>query len=72
MSMRSRKYLVLFHAVTCGQNGAALGSDEQDIVLISYLVVDSLGNKVLLIHIQMYILDRDFIKDEHSLNILKM
>jgi len=47
MTMRSRKYLVLFHAVTCGQSGAALGSDEQDIILISYLVVDSLGNKVL-------------------------
>ena len=46
--MRSgpRKYLVLFHTVSCGQNGPGLGSDEQDIVLIVYLVVDLQGKKV--------------------------
>jgi epithelial splicing regulatory protein 1/2 len=46
--MRSpRKYLVLFHTVSCGQNGPGLGSDEQDVVLIVYLVVDLQGNKII-------------------------
>ncbi len=45
-AVAARKYLVLFHTVSCGQNGPGLGSDEQDIVLIVYLVVDLQGNKV--------------------------
>ena len=44
--MGSRKYYVIFHAISCGMNGGALGSDEQDIVLIVYLVLDIINNKV--------------------------
>jgi len=45
--MGSRKYYVIFHAISCGLNGGALGSDEQDIVLIVYLVLDIINNKIL-------------------------
>ena len=45
--MGSRKYLVLFHSVSCGQNGPNLGADEQDIVLIVYLILDITNNKVI-------------------------
>lgn len=45
--MGSRKYLVVLHVVSCGQNGSALGSDEQDILLLVYLVLDIFNNKVI-------------------------
>lgn len=44
--MGSRKYLVLFHVVSAGENGEGLGSDEADIVLVLYLVLDIVQNKV--------------------------
>jgi hypothetical protein len=44
--MGSRKYLVIFHAVSSGLNGPLLGTDEQEIVLLVYLVLDILNNKV--------------------------
>ena len=44
--MGSRKYLVIFHAVSSGQNGPLLGADEQEIVLLVYLVLDVINNKV--------------------------
>jgi hypothetical protein len=42
----SSKYLVIYHAVSAGQNGPNLGCDEEDIVLIVYLVLDVAENKV--------------------------
>ena len=51
--MGSRKYYVIFHAISCGMNGGALGSDEQDIVLIVYLVLDIINNKVCILYMLM-------------------
>ena len=39
-------YLVIFYCATAGQNGPLLGSDEEEIVLLFYLVLDTLNNKV--------------------------
>jgi len=47
--MGSRKYLVLFHVVSAGENGEGLGSDEADIVLVLYLVLDIVQNKIVLV-----------------------
>jgi hypothetical protein len=44
--MGCRKYLVVFHAVSSGLNGPLLGTDEQEIVLLVYLVLDVINNKV--------------------------
>jgi epithelial splicing regulatory protein 1/2 len=48
--MGSRKYLVIFHAVSSGQNGPLLGADEQEIVLLVYLVLDVINNKIMSVH----------------------
>ncbi len=40
------RYLAAFHVVSAGLNGAALGSDEQDIVFIAVIVIDAVENKV--------------------------
>lgn len=37
---------MVVHLVTAGQQGDALGSDEQDTVVFSWLVVDLANNKV--------------------------
>ena len=42
----SSRYLVVFHAVSAGLNGAALGSDEQEIVFIVAVVLDVRDNQV--------------------------
>ena len=42
----SESYLVLFHVVSAGQNGAELGADEEQIVHLSYAIVDKSQNKV--------------------------
>ena len=39
-------YLVIAHAVTAGQDGPLLGSDEEEVVLLIYLVLDVVNNKV--------------------------
>lgn len=39
-------FLVLFHAVSAGQNGPDLGSDEEQIVVLLYAIVDVKANKV--------------------------
>ena len=44
--MSSCKYLVIFFAVSAGQNGPNLGADEEEIVLIVYLILDVENNKV--------------------------
>ena len=41
------KYLVIYHAVSAGQNGPNLGCDEEEIVMIVYLVLDVAQNKVI-------------------------
>ena len=48
-----RKYLVLLHLVSAGENGEGLGSDEQEIVLVVYLVLDVINNKVGLVYVQL-------------------
>ena len=45
--MGSRKYLIIFQAVSSGLNGPLLGTDEQEIVLLVYLVLDIVNNKVI-------------------------
>ena len=42
----SSRYLAVFHAVSAGLNGAALGSDEQEIVFIVAVVLDVRDNQV--------------------------
>ena len=48
-------YLVLFHVVSAGQNATDLGADEEQIVHLSYAIVDKAQNKVK------YILKRSFL-----------
>jgi epithelial splicing regulatory protein 1/2 len=43
-------YLVIFYCATAGQNGPLLGSDEEEIVLLFYLVLDTVNNKVVFVH----------------------
>ena len=43
------KYLVLFYGVSSGTNGENLGSDEQDLVTLIYLVFNTEDNQVNLI-----------------------
>ena len=44
--MSDTKYLVIFYGVSAGQNGDNLGSDEQDLVMLIFLVIDTEENKV--------------------------
>ncbi|XP_059471623.1 RNA-binding protein fusilli isoform X3 [Neocloeon triangulifer] len=46
-------YLCLLFPVTAGQQGPALGSDEEEIVLLTYVLVDPDCNKV--VNIQQYV-----------------
>lgn len=48
--MSSCKYLVIFYAVSAGQNGPNLGADEEEIVLIVYLILDVANNKIVGVH----------------------
>ena len=41
------KHLVLFQVVSAGQNGAELGSDEEQIVYLLYAIHDVQHNKVI-------------------------
>ena len=45
-TMSDTKYLVIFYGVSAGQNGDNLGSDEQDLVLLIFLVINTEENKV--------------------------
>ena len=42
----SDKYLVIFYCASAGQNGPDLGSDEEEIVLLVYWVIDLHSNQV--------------------------
>lgn len=44
--MAATRFAVVVDLVTAGQQGDALGSDEQDTVVFSWLVVDLANNKV--------------------------
>ena len=39
-------HLLLFHVTTAGQNGENLGSDEAQIIQLSYMLYDVGANKV--------------------------
>ena len=44
------QYLVVFYGVSSGLNGVNLGSDEQDLVTLVYLVINIQENKVITIY----------------------
>jgi len=44
------QYLVVFYGVSSGLNGVNLGSDEQDLVTLVYLVINIQENKIVGIH----------------------
>ncbi len=44
---KSDKFLVLFYCVSAGQNGAELGTDEEEIVFLVYWVIDLHSNQVM-------------------------
>ena len=46
--MCDTKYLVIFYGVSAGQNGDNLGSDEQDLVMLIFLVINTEEKKVRL------------------------
>ena len=45
-TMNDTKYLVIFYGVSAGQNGDNLGSDEQDLIMLIFLVINTEENKV--------------------------
>ncbi|CAB3385279.1 Hypothetical predicted protein [Cloeon dipterum] len=47
MIVHSSPYLCLFYPVTAGLQGTALGSDEEEIVLIVFVLIDPDSNKVV-------------------------
>jgi len=44
------KYLVIFYGVSAGQNGSNMGVDEQDLVMLVYLVLNVEENKIVGVH----------------------
>ncbi|KAK3927779.1 Epithelial splicing regulatory protein 1 [Frankliniella fusca] len=44
--MKGTRYLCVLYVATAGQQGARLGSDEEEIVLLIYIVIDVAANKV--------------------------
>uniref|UniRef100_A0A1W7RAM2 Epithelial splicing regulatory protein 1 n=1 Tax=Hadrurus spadix TaxID=141984 RepID=A0A1W7RAM2_9SCOR len=45
--MAAARHLVVVYVVTAGQHGEGLGCDEQEIVMLTWLVVDTINNKVV-------------------------
>lgn len=45
-NMSGPPYLCVFHLATAGQQGPNLGSDEEEIVAMIYIVIDKTQNKV--------------------------
>lgn len=39
-------HLAALHVTTCGQSGAGLGSDEKEVVLLIYVIIDVQTNNV--------------------------
>lgn len=44
--MKGTRYLCVLYVATAGQQGARLGSDEEEIVLLIYVLIDVAANKV--------------------------
>ena len=54
--MQVQGHVVSLYVATCGQNGPALGSDEKEIILLVYVVIDAATNTVSAeVHIYMKI-----------------
>lgn len=39
--MQISEQVVALYVATCGQNGAGLGSDEKEIILLVYVIMDA-------------------------------
>lgn len=48
--MQGTRYLCVLYLATAGQQGARLGSDEEEVVLLIYVIIDVAANKVSLAH----------------------
>lgn len=46
IKMLGTPYLCAFYVATAGLQGASLGSDEEEIVLLIYVIIDMTQNKV--------------------------
>ena len=46
MTFGNKRHLVVFHCTSSGLNGADLGSDENEIVFLVYLIIDLQTKKV--------------------------
>ncbi|CAH0390740.1 unnamed protein product [Bemisia tabaci] len=47
MKMKSPQHLCVLYVATAGLQGNALGSDEQEVVLLVYVIVEVSANKVV-------------------------
>lgn len=45
-TQRMTNHLCVLHLATAGLNGALLGSDEEEIVFVSLVVINSVNNQV--------------------------
>ncbi|XP_037916282.1 RNA-binding protein fusilli isoform X1 [Hermetia illucens] len=59
-------HVVSLYLATCGQSGPALGSDEKEIILLTYVIIDAATTKI--VDIQQYLLrpEGQFGKDRTS------
>ena len=46
MGVEKPKYLIIFYPVSAGQNGPLLGTDEEEIVLLVYIIIDVKSRQV--------------------------
>lgn len=44
--MQVPDHVVSLYIATCGQNGSGLGSDEKEIILLVYIVIDTTTTQV--------------------------
>lgn len=44
--MQVPDHVVSLYVATCGQNGSGLGSDEKEIILLVYIVIDTTTTQV--------------------------
>lgn len=45
--MQGPEHVVSMYVATCGQNGPGLGSDEKEIILLVYVVIDAVSNQIV-------------------------
>ena len=48
-------YLCVFHLATAGLNGALLGTDEEEVVLVCFTLVNAITNQVILLTLISYL-----------------